>query len=196
MASYTRRLAIAGIGAFALLATSACAVYAQGRHLPSGQVTSRGAQAQYESGYRQGLRAGEIDARRGERFNYRNERSWQRGRHDYAFREGFEEGYRRGYVGRGGSGGYGGSWGRGSGGSGGYGGRVYADPAMARGFEDGYRQGRDDARSRQRFDPVRARDYRAGDRGYDRRYGSRDNWKIAYRQAFREGYERGYREVR
>ena len=54
----------------------------------------------------------------------------------------------------------------------------------------------EDARDGDRFDPVRAKDYRDGDNGYDRRYGTRDQWKVAYRDGSKAGYERGYREAR
>ena len=54
----------------------------------------------------------------------------------------------------------------------------------------------EDARDGDRYDPVRAKDYRDGDNGYDRRFGTRDQWKIAYRDGFKAGYERGYREAR
>lgn len=194
MSSSITRLIAGMIGILALVASSACGVaYAQGgRSFPRASA----AQAQFDQGFRLGVRAGETDARRGERFNYRDERDWQRSG-SRPFRDGFERGYsdgyrRGGYVGRGGSGVYGGR------GDGGYrgGGAVYADPATAAGFEDGYRQGAEDARDGDRFDPVRAKRYREGDRGYDRRYGSREQWKTAYRQGFRAGYERGSREGR
>ena len=61
------------------------------------------------------------------------------------------------------------------------------------GFRDGIEAGRDDARRRERFDPVRARRYRSADHDYDRRYGSRDDYKREYRSAFQAGYEQGYR---
>src|SRR5688572_22025869 len=175
MSSSIRRLALFATGVFVLITTSACAVYAQtGRTLPPGA-----SRAEFEHGYRNGLSAGDTDARRGERFNFTDERDWQRARGDYAFREGFERGYadgyrRGGYVGQGGYGGYGG---RGNGGYGGRGG-IYANPATARGFEEGYKQGVEDARDRDRYDPIRAKDYRKGDNGYDRRFGTRDQWKI------------------
>ena len=66
---------------------------------------------------------------------------------------------------------------------------------MAAGFNDGFEQGIDDARDGDRFDPIRAKDYREGDNGYDKRYGTKAQWQIAYRDGFRAGYERGYREA-
>lgn len=196
MSFIIKRLAILSIAATALTLTTACAAYAQ-----SGRVVRRGpvydaSQGQYERGYREGVRAGERDLRSRDRYNYRDERGWQRAG-TRAFRDGFERGYSEGY--RRGGGGYSGRDDR-YGGDDRYGrpGRDgrYANPAATAGFDDGYRQGVDDARDGDRRDPVRARNYRSGDRGYDRRYGSRDDWKTVYRRAFIEGYDRGYREGR
>lgn len=184
MSSFSGRLTTLGVGVFALLMSGACAVYAQDWR---GGPSSSTARAHFERGYRDGLRAGETDARRGERFNFTDERNWQRARGDYAFREGFERGYAEGYRRRGG---YVGDRGRG-----GYGG-TYANPAAARGFEDGYKRGYDDGRDGDRYNPIGERDYRDGDNGYDRRFGTREQWKIAYREGFRAGYDRGYREAR
>jgi hypothetical protein len=68
--------------------------------------------------------------------------------------------------------------------------------AYDNGFRDGVQAGRDDARHRERFDPIRARRYREGDHDYNRRYGSRDDYMREYRAAFQQGYEKGYREYR
>lgn len=199
MSSSFRGLARLFAVATAIVATSGCGVAAQ---TWGGGFPSTNSRAQFERGYRDGLRAGDTDARRGERFNFTDERGYRQARGNYAFRDGFErgynEGYRRrgGYVGRGGRGGYGGRGGRGDGGYGGYGGRVYANPATARGFEDGYKAGRDDGRDGDRYNPIGARDYRDGENGYDRRFGTREQWKIAYREGFKAGYDRGYREGR
>ena len=65
--------------------------------------------------------------------------------------------------------------------------------ATENGYRDGFEAGRDDARDRNRFDPVRSKRYREGDHDYDSRYGSRDAYKAEYRNAFRQGYEEGYR---
>ena len=58
---------------------------------------------------------------------------------------------------------------------------VYRGPSRAAeiGFRDGIEAGRDDARHRERFDPVRARRYRSADHDYDRRYGSRDDTRAS-----------------
>jgi hypothetical protein len=73
---------------------------------------------------------------------------------------------------------------------------VYNDVAARNGYRDGLDAGRDDARHRERFDPVRARRYREGDHDYDRRYGSRDEYKREYRSAFERGYRDGFERGR
>jgi len=71
---------------------------------------------------------------------------------------------------------------------------VYRGPSRAAeiGYRDGVEAGRDDARHRERFDPVRARRYRSADHDYDRRYGSRDEYAREYRANFERGYRQGY----
>ena len=178
-----RRLTTLGAVVVAFAAASACGVAAQTwRGVPSTQ-----SRTQFERGYRDGVRAGETDARRGDRFNFTDERSYRQARGNYAFRDGFERGYNEGYRRRGGYAGrggrrYGGSYGR------------SANPATARGFDDGYKAGRDDGNDGDRYNPIGARDYRDGENGYDRRFGTREQWKIAYREGFKIGYERGYWE--
>ncbi|HSC27108.1 MAG TPA: hypothetical protein VLD67_07530 [Vicinamibacterales bacterium] len=174
----------------------------------------------YDNGYREGLKLGEKHARKRDRFEYRTERTWQRGDKGYhrtygdrewyrqSFRAGFEAGYTNGYrrVAGYGWGGYG---------SGRavprdtnpYPGGRYQYPgqygygygfswAREAGLRDGYQKGREDARDRDRFDPVRHSWYRSGDRGYKREYGPKEQYENAYREAFRDGYERGYRDWR
>lgn len=68
----------------------------------------------------------------------------------------------------------------------------YVSVAARSGYRDGIEAGRSDARHRERFDPVRAKRYREGDRDYDRRYGPRDDYKRDYRAAFEQGYREGY----
>jgi hypothetical protein len=68
----------------------------------------------------------------------------------------------------------------------------YVSLAERNGYRDGVEAGRDDARHRERFDPVRAKRYRQGDHDYDRRYGSRDEYRREYRSAFERGYREGY----
>jgi hypothetical protein len=67
-----------------------------------------------------------------------------------------------------------------------------ASRAAEIGYRDGIEAGRDDARHRERFDPVRARRYRSADHEYDRRYGSRDEYAREYRANFERGYRDGY----
>lgn len=69
----------------------------------------------------------------------------------------------------------------------------YSNPAFERGYRDGFEKGREDARDRDGYDPVRHRWYRSGDRGYDRDFGPKDVYKNVYREAFRAGYDEGYR---
>jgi hypothetical protein len=76
----------------------------------------------------------------------------------------------------------------------GNGNRIYQDPANAKGYDSGYDLGRTDGRDGQRYDPVRHRDYRDGDRGYASSYGSREGYRTNFRSGFRQGYEDGYRE--
>lgn len=150
---------------------------------------------QYERGYREGLRQGELDARRGRPFVIE-----ERGRRRDQFRRGFRDGYESGYdsVRRSSRFGYGqyrdyerrrpATSRRLPGG--------YQEPAFARGYADGYEEGLRDFRERDRYDPVGTRDYRNGDQGYYGSYGSRDAYKNNYRAGFRQGYEEGYRSGR
>ncbi|HXW06105.1 MAG TPA: hypothetical protein VD833_12790 [Vicinamibacterales bacterium] len=181
----------------------------------------------YDSGYREGLKEGEHDARRNERYEFRDERDWQRAdrgyhrsfgdreRYRYAFRSGFEAGYADGYrryTPAYGYGGYGngrydprvsrGPYGypqypnrSGYPGSPGYGYGYGSGVAFENGTRDGYDKGREDARDRDSFDPLRHKWYRSGDRHYKKEYGPKQQYQDAYRQGFREGYERGYRGV-
>ena len=190
MSSYFKRLAFFTIAVAALTFTTACTAYAQhGRSTRRGPVVN-GSQVQFDRGYREGARAGERDLHSRDRFDYRDERDWQRAG-NRAFREGFERGYTEGYRSRAGRSGRDDRYGRDD-----RDGRAIDNPAASAGYEDGYKQGVDDARDGDRSDPVRAKRYREGDRGYDRRYGSRDDWKRVYREAFLSGYQRGYREGR
>src|SRR4029077_7259798 len=69
---------------------------------------------------------------------------------------------------------------------------AYVSLAERHGYRDGIDAGRDDARPRERFDPVRSRRYRDGDHDYDRRYGPRDDYKREYPYAFERGSREGY----
>jgi len=74
-----------------------------------------------------------------------------------------------------------------------YGAKEYA---LNRGFNDGYEQGFEAARGRDRYDPRRERWYRDAERGYDRDYRmSRNEYRDVYRRGFLDGYESGYRDA-
>lgn len=62
------------------------------------------------------------------------------------------------------------------------------------GYKDGYERGRDDARDRETYNPVRHERYRKAESGYEDRYGSKDEYRLLYRNGFDAGYEAGYRE--
>lgn len=62
------------------------------------------------------------------------------------------------------------------------------------GYRDGLEKGREDARDRDSYDPVRHSWYRNGERGYNSRYGTKESYKLTYRDGFEAGYEQGYRE--
>ena len=42
--------------------------------------------------------------------------------------------------------------------------------------------------TREKIDPVRYKEYRNADNGYNSRYGSKDQYKLAYRDGFEAGY--------
>lgn len=173
------------IASFAFLLTVACApVSAQS--WPDWREAQ--ASPQYERGYRQGVRDGERDARKGRGFDYGDDRAL--GERDHRFRRGYAAGYRTGFDQfRGLS--------RGStrpGSSSGRGRNGYQDPAFSRGYSDGYGKGQSDGRDRDRYDPVRHRDYRDADQGFFRDYGSKQAYENNYRAGFRQGYEEGYRD--
>ena len=181
-----RRAPIALLAAL-LTITVAAPVAAQGR----GWYGNRN-DAQYARGFRDGFRDGERDARDGRRFDYDNDRRLSR-RGD-EFQRGYSDGYRAGFQqfrggdrGRRNSTPYGG-FGRGSARGG------YQDPAFSRGYSEGFEKGVDDGRDRDRYDPVRHRDYRDADQGYFRDYGSKQAYENNYRAGFRQGYEEGYRD--
>ena len=62
------------------------------------------------------------------------------------------------------------------------------------GYRDGLEKGREDARDRDSYDPVRHSWYRSGNRGYNSRYGTRDQYKLTYRDGFEAGYDQAYRQ--
>jgi len=85
-----------------------------------------------------------------------------------------------------------GQWGNNRSGSGSNAGYRVERQVFDSGYQDGYRQGRDDARGGDRFDPRGQREYRNADNG---RYRSNDARRV-YRQGFERGYEEGYRDAR
>lgn len=174
----------------------------------------------YNQGFARGRSAGAEDFRRGQRFNFADETEYRRGDYGYRsqfgnrdryrddFRRGFAEGYREGYgrtdfrstpyyapspapgfgyVAPGAAAPYPGA---------GYGNASINrnDLAASNGYDDGYREGLNDGRSRHRDDPFAESRYRNGDHGYSGWYGPKDLYRVRYRDAFRSGYEAGYRD--
>jgi hypothetical protein len=187
-------LAAATCGALALgPAVTAFAWQLDSRGRPSASQV----RAAYDTGFREGLQAGQDDSQSGRSRDIERDgeyragdrgydRSWgSRDAYRIEFRRGFEAGYRQG------SGatrqdrrdeGRDRRWTRG-----------YQEPATARGYRDGYDKGQEDLRDGDRYDPVRHGDYKSADNGYEREYGSRDAYRNNYRVGFRQGYEDGYR---
>ncbi len=195
-----RRLTLLSLAATMLVASSACASYAPvAVWVPDeGDYRAVG----FDNGYRRGFERGAEDAGAGRRFDFRDDRVYRnadwgyrsrlgpRGQYRRAFRDGYERGYADGYrsrdvawrgqSGRAGSyAGRGGSHGRGS-------------AAYSFGYQDGYEKGMEDLRDGDRYDLLRHRWYRDGDRHYDKRYGPREAYKRLYREGFRAGYETAY----
>jgi hypothetical protein len=195
----------AAFAVVALTAMPACASYGSYGGPYGRPGNARQDDRAYRIGYNEGRSEGESDARRGRSFDYGRHDEYRdandgyrgnsnRNRYREDFRRGFVEGYNDGYR-RYARNGVGPTRGRApvfgrTNRNPGYG---YASPAAANGYRDGIEQGRDDARDRRRFDPVRASRYRSGDHDYNSRYGSRDEYKREYRAAFQQGYEQGYR---
>jgi hypothetical protein len=176
-------------------------------------------QRAYDIGYREGLREGENDGRRGRGYSVQNhnqyrdaDNGYRRGDGDREFyrrsyRQGFETGYDQGFGRYGNVNRYPRSTyptypnspsypnypnypnypDRGVPRNGGY-----NSQAASVGYRDGLEAGRDDARDRRAYDPVRNKRYRDGDHDYNNRYGSRDAYKREYRSAFEQGYREGY----
>jgi hypothetical protein len=185
--------------AVVLTAAPACASYGYVYQRPG---YSRVDDRAHRNGYDRGRRYGEEDARRGRRPEYDRHDDYRDADNGYrggsrdvyrqAFRQGFVEGYNDGYrrYARDGRPGRPPIFERPGPGP------VYSSPAASIGFRDGFAQGREDARDRRRFDPVRASRYRSADHEYNNRYGSRDDYRRDYRAAFEQGYEQGYRGAR
>jgi len=182
--------------------------YTASGELPVSYYDAR--RAAYDRGYREGLKQGEQDARRGATFGYHNARDFQRADKGYhrslgdreRYRQMFRDGYAAGY-----SDGYSRAYpraerARGPYRPGTYGSRApapygaYVSPALDNGLRDGHEKGLEDARRGRAFDPIRHAWYRSGDRNYRGQYGSREDYKSLYRRGFQQGYERGYQEGR
>jgi hypothetical protein len=194
------------------VATQACAAQTYGYPRGNGGYVRELERRAYDTGFREGVQQGQNDARRGRDFSYQRhdeyrdaDRGFHRGDGDLnlyrqSFRSGFQTGYSESYnrnarnnYPRGNTypvdpGRYPNSYPSNRGG--------FRSPAADNGYRDGIEAGRNDARDRGRFDPIRAKRYREGDHDYDGRYGSRDEYKREYRAAFEQGYREGYGAAR
>jgi len=195
------------------MAAPACAAQTYGYGGPRNGGYARELERRaYDNGYREGLEEGQNDARRNRDFSYQRHDEYRDGDRGYHRGDGDREFYRRSYR-QGFQTGYSDAYSRYAVNSGrnprgiypagpiypvspsnrGYG---SVSPAAQNGYRDGVQAGRDDARKRDRFDPVRASRYREGDHDYNGRYGSRDDYKREYRAAFEQGYREGYGQAR
>lgn len=174
------------------------------------------------TGYRDGLEKGRIDARDGDSYNLQRHDAYKDADHGYrdsfrskeaykrVYREAFTRGYKEGYTAGGGPGrGRGRGWGLGQGnrsGGGPVGNRpgdisrpgnsMLVDTARNTGYRDGLDKGRNDARQRKSFNLDRHDAWKDADHGYRDSFGNKDQYKQIYRDNFRRGYEEGYRRGR
>lgn len=72
---------------------------------------------------------------------------------------------------------------------------AYRSLPFENGYRDGQEKGREDARDRDAYDPVRHGWYRSASRGYERGFGSKAAYAIEYRDGFLAGYDAGYRDA-
>jgi hypothetical protein len=174
----------------------------------------------YDYGYREGARAGETDARRGERFGYEDEREYRNGdggyRRQYGDRDryrqtfrsgyasGYNDGYRRlgGYAGDGryrndpryGVGGYdpryGGRDPRYGGGVGTYG--RYGGYGYGIGFDNGHRDGYEKGREDIRKNRSFDPLRHSWYRSGDRHYEREYGSRDEYKNVYRRGFQEGY----
>lgn len=70
----------------------------------------------------------------------------------------------------------------------------YGDTGFENGYRDGRDQGLEDGRDNDRMDATRHGRYRSADRGYIDSYGDKTRYKNSYRDGFQAGYREGYRE--
>jgi len=83
--------------------------------------------------------------------------------------------------------------GRNNDGYGNYGGSYeLRQTALNAGFNEGTKAGRDDSRSRRRYDPSSKSEYRKGTKDYNSRLGDRYIYQQYFREAFEHGYADGY----
>jgi len=205
-----RYLPAAVLATGVLFTASACASQTYGYRNGSYRQYDRRA---YDNGYREGLEHGRDDARRGRDFAYTRhdeyrdaDDGYHRGDGDkdayrQAYRQGFQAGYTEAFrqVAAVGPSQRGGVFSRQPypyPNQGGVRPGIYQSPAAQIGYRDGLEVGRDDARNRESYDPVRSKRYRSADHDYDRAYGSKDQYKDEYRQAFERGYADGYGQRR
>jgi hypothetical protein len=195
------------------IAAPACAAQVYGSGYPRNGGYAREVERRaYDNGYREGLEEGQNDARRNRDYSYQRHNEYRDGDKGYHRDDGDREFYRRSYR-QGFQTGYNDAYNRYAANSGRYPRGTYqpvpiapaypsdrgyssGSPAAQNGYRDGVQAGRDDARKRDRFDPVRASRYREGDHDYNGRYGSRDDYKRDYRAAFEQGYREGYGATR
>ena len=212
----THRYLPAALLAVGLFTTApACAAQLYGSR---GDVYRNIERRAYDNGYREGTDEGRNDARRGRGFSperhdeYRDaDAGYRRGDGDRelyrrSYRQGFQAGYRQAFDQVAGHNGpafprwpsqapNGSRYPNGNRYPDTYpdAGGVYGSPARQAGYRDGLEAGRRDSKNGDSYDPLRSRDYRSADSGYDRRYGSKDDYKQQYRAAFQQGYEEGFR---
>lgn len=83
--------------------------------------------------------------------------------------------------------------GRNNDGYGNYGGSYeLRQTALNAGYNEGTKAGRDDYRSRRRYDPSSKSEYRKGTKDYSSRLGDRYIYQQYFREAFEHGYADGY----
>lgn len=170
-------------------------------------------QTALNTGFNEGVRQANNDRRSGRQSDYRNSDVYRRATQNYNSRMGDRELYRR-YFREGFENGYnsnGDSWGdfgrddryrypdrnnngnrrrgRNSDGYGNYGGSFQLrQTALNAGFNEGFKQGRKDRNSRDRFGFQRQSVYQKATKDYSSRLGDRE----VYRRYFREAYEHGF----
>ena len=65
-----------------------------------------------------------------------------------------------------------------------------------RGYQEGIREGENDARRNRSYDLRRHNAYNDGDRGYNRNQGDRGRYRDEFRRGFETGYRDGYERLR